>query len=54
MGIKNRACLEVSSIIGARPPKVVSVVRMTGRKRRREASLIASRGGAPFTLCLFA
>ncbi len=33
MGIKNLACLELSNIIGARPPKVVSVVRSIGRKR---------------------
>ena len=34
MGIINRACREVSKIIGDKPPNVVSVVSMIGRKRR--------------------
>ena len=33
MGIMKRACLEVSKIMGARPPKVVRVVSRIGRKR---------------------
>ena len=40
MGIRNLACREVSKIIGVRPPNVVNVVRMTGRKRRALAALI--------------
>ncbi len=34
MGIMNFACLEVSKIIGDKPPKVVRVVSSMGRKRR--------------------
>lgn len=41
MGIMNRACLDVSNIIGASPPKVVIVVRKIGLKRRLAARLIA-------------
>lgn len=37
IGIINLACLEVSKIIGANPPKVVRVVRRIGRKRRLPA-----------------
>jgi hypothetical protein len=33
IGIMNLACLEVSNIIGANPPNVVSVVNKIGRKR---------------------
>ena len=37
IGIINLACLDVSKIIGANPPKVVRVVRMIGRKPRLPA-----------------
>jgi len=33
IGIMNLACLEVSNIMGANPPNVVSVVNRIGRKR---------------------
>ena len=42
MGIMKRAWRELSKIIGASPPNVVSVVRRTGRKRRVPAAIIAS------------
>ncbi len=48
MGIMNLACLEVSKIIGASPPKVVKVVSNTGLKRLRPANFIASKECFPF------
>ena len=33
MGMRNLACREVSNIMGAKPPKVVRVVKRIGRKR---------------------
>jgi len=42
MGIKKRACREVSKIIGARPQKVVRVVKIIGLNRLVPASKIAS------------
>jgi branched-subunit amino acid ABC-type transport system permease component len=39
IGIKIRACREVSRIIGIRPPNVVRVVNIMGRKRCMAAVL---------------
>ena len=54
IGIMNCAWREVSKIIGARPPKVVSVVSRIGRKRRTPARQIASRASAPAARALLA
>jgi len=40
MGIRNLACFDVSMIMGAKPPKVVSVVSRIGRKRWMPADTI--------------
>ena len=43
MGIRNWACTLRSSSMGVRPAKVVREVSKMGRKRRRPASVTASR-----------
>ena len=48
MGMRNRACREVSKIMGDRPPKVVRVVSRIGRKRWMAASRTASLAASPF------
>jgi hypothetical protein len=40
IGISIRACLEVSKIIGIKPPKGVNVVRMIGLKQDKRYSVI--------------
>jgi len=48
IGIKNRAWRDVSKIMGAKPPKVVSVVNNMERNRFNPAARIASWEDSPF------
>lgn len=47
MGMRKRACTDVSAIIGARPKKVVSDVSRIGRNRRVAPWTMASSALAP-------
>ncbi len=54
MGIRKRACTEVSRIMGASPKKVLSEVMIIGRKRLLPASLTAPNRSMPLVRLLLA